>query len=272
MAKKTDKTETAVEATAEPKAKKAAAPKAAKKPKNPKKIAGVGGKRIKAARAGVEAEKAYPLKEALSLVRARASEFPVKFDQTLEVAVNLGVDVKQSDQQVRGTVPMPNGLGKTIRVAVFAKGEKAKEAEKAGAELVGAEDLAEKIEKGESGFDRCIATPDMMAVVGKLGKVLGPRGLMPNPKLGTVTADVVAAIKAAKSGQVEFRTDKAGIVHAGVGKVSFDDKKLLENVQALLKAVNQAKPSGVKGHYVKKITLSSTMGVGVKVDLSTLAA
>ena len=271
MAKKKETTtETAVETT-EPKAKKAAAPKA-KKAKNAKKIAGPGGKRIKAARQGVEAEKAYDLKEALKLVRERASAFPVKFDQTLEVVLNLGVDVKQSDQQVRGTVPMPNGLGKTIRVAVFAKGEKAKEAEKAGAELVGAEDLAEKIEKGESGFDRCIATPDMMAVVGKLGKVLGPRGLMPNPKLGTVTADVVAAIKAAKSGQVEFRTDKAGIVHAGVGKVSFDEGKLLENVQAFIKAVNQAKPSGVKGHYVKKVTLSSTMGVGVKVDLSTLAA
>ena len=266
MAKKKD-TDTA---TTEPKAKKASGPK--KSAKAATKLAGPGGKRIKAARQGVEAEKAYDLKEALTLVRERASSFPVKFDQTLEVSVNLGVDVKQSDQQVRGTVPMPNGLGKTIRVAVFAKGEKAKEAEKAGAEFVGAEDLAERIEKGESGFDRCIATPDMMAVVGKLGKVLGPRGLMPNPKLGTVTNDVTAAIKAAKSGQVEFRTDKAGIVHAGVGKVSFDDKKLLENVQALLKAVNQAKPSGVKGNYVKKVTLSSTMGVGVKVDLSTLAA
>ncbi len=264
------KTENAVEAT-EPKAKKAAAPKA-KKAKAANKIAGAGSKRIKSARAGLDKEVAYGLKEAVALVRARASEFPTKFDQTLEVAINLGLDVRQSDQQVRGTVPMPNGLGKTIRVAVFAKGEKAKEAEKAGAELVGAEDLAEKIEKGESGFDRCIATPDMMAVVGKLGKVLGPRGLMPNPKLGTVTMDVAAAVKAAKSGQVEFRTDKAGIVHAGVGKVSFDDKKLLENVQAFLKAIQQAKPSGGKGNYIKKITISSTMGVGVKVDLASLAA
>jgi large subunit ribosomal protein L1 len=264
------KIETVTEAT-EPKAKKAAAPKA-KKAKSANKIAGPGSKRIKSARAGLDKEVAYGLKEAVALVRTRASEFPTKFDQTLEVAINLGLDVRQSDQQVRGTVPMPNGLGKTIRVAVFAKGEKAKEAEKAGAELVGAEDLAEKIEKGESGFDRCIATPDMMAVVGKLGKVLGPRGLMPNPKLGTVTMDVVAAVKAAKSGQVEFRTDKAGIVHAGVGKVSFDDKKLLENVQAFLKAIQQAKPSGVKGNYVKKITISSTMGVGVKVDLASLAA
>lgn len=263
------KTETTVEETV-----KTAKPKAAKAKKAgaSKKIAGPGSKRVKGARAGISSEQAYALKEAVALIKSRASEFPTKFDQTVEISVNLGVDVKQSEQQVRGTVPMPNGLGKVVRVAVFAKGEKAKEAEKAGAEFVGAEDLAEKIEKGETGFDRCIATPDMMAVVGKLGKVLGPRGLMPNPKLGTVTMDVAAAVKAVKSGQVEFRTDKAGIVHAGVGKVSFDENKILENVQALFKAVTQAKPTSIKANYVKKVTLSSTMGPGVKVDLSTIAA
>lgn len=253
---------------------KAAKPKAskAKSAGASKKIAGPGGKRIKSARQGIDAEKAYALAEAMKLVKARSAEFKVKFDETVEVALNLGVDAKQTDQQVRGVVPMPNGLGKTIRVAVFAKGEKAADAQKAGAELVGAEDLAEKIEKGETGFDRCIATPDMMGVVGKLGKVLGPRGLMPNPKLGTVTQDVAAAVKAAKSGQVEFRTDKAGIVHAGIGKASFSEQHLVENFRAFLKAVNGVKPSGLKGHYIKKVTLSTSMGVGVKVDLTTLAA
>lgn len=272
MAKKKETdTTVATEAAAEPKAVKAKASKA-KKAVPANKIAGPGSKRMKNARQGISAETLYALNDAVKLVKERAAQYATKFDQTVEVAFNLGVDVKQSDQQVRGVIAMPNGLGKAVRVAVFAKGEKAKEAEKAGAELVGADDLAERIEKGETGFDRCIATPDMMAVVGKLGKVLGPRGLMPNPKLGTVTMDVAAAVKAAKSGQVEFRTDKAGIVHAGVAKVSFGEKQILENLQALIKAVSQAKPSGIKGNYFKKVTVSSTMGPGVKVDLSTLAA
>lgn len=227
------------------------------------------GKRIRKAYEAVEAGKAYSLEEALKLVKANAS---AKFDETVEVAVRLGVDPKQSDQTVRGAVAMPSGLGKTVRVAVFAKGDKAEEAKKAGADIVGAEDLMEMIQKGEMNFDRCIATPDMMALVGRVGKLLGPRGLMPNPKLGTVTPNVEAAVKASKSGEVEFRIEKAGIVHAGVGKASFTEKALEANVRALMDALNKAKPSGVKGTYIRKLSLSSTMGAGLDVDLASVAA
>lgn len=223
------------------------------------------GKKRKESLKAVDANKRYALKEAIKIVKTNAR---AKFDETIDVVINLGVDPKQSDQQVRGMISMPNGTGKSVRVAVFARGEKAAEAQKAGAELVGAEDLAEKIEKGEMGFDRVIASPDMMAVVGKLGKVLGPRGLMPNPKLGTVTPNVVEAVKAAKAGQVEFRVEKAGIIHAGIGKASFSEEALYQNIKAILDAVSKAKPTGAKGNYFKKIGLSSTMGVGVKVDIS----
>lgn len=227
------------------------------------------GKRIRNAYTAVEAEKLYSLGEALALVKAGAT---TKFDETVEIAANLGVDAKQSDQAVRGAVAMPNGLGKTIRVAVFAKGDKAEEARKAGADIVGAEDLMEAIQKGEMNFDRCIATPDMMALVGRVGKLLGPRGLMPNPKLGTVTPNVAAAVKTSKSGEVEFRIDKAGIIHAGVGKASFTEQALGENIRALLDALNKAKPSGVKGAYIRKFSVSSTMGPGIAVDVASLAA
>jgi large subunit ribosomal protein L1 len=241
----------------------------AKQAKN-KPVAKTGkGKRMRAALKTVEAEKQYALGEAVELVKSNAK---AKFDETVEIVLNLGVDPKHADQMVRGMIGMPNGIGKTLRVAVFAKGAKADEAKAAGAELVGAEDLADAILKGESGFDRCIATPDMMAVVGRLGKVLGPRGLMPNPKLGTVTADVVAAIKAAKGGQVEFRVEKAGIIHAGIGKASFAVNALVENIKTLVDAVNKAKPAGAKGTYMRKVTLSSTMGPGVQVDIASLAA
>lgn len=225
------------------------------------------GKRMKAALGNVEALKAYQLKEAVSLVKGNAK---AKFDETIEVAINLGVDPKHADQMVRGVVAMPNGIGKTLRVAVFAKGPKADEAKAAGANLVGAEELADEIAKGKMDFDRCIATPDMMGVVGKLGKVLGPRGLMPNPKLGTVTMDVAAAVKAAQGGQVEFRVEKAGIVHAGIGKASFSESALEQNIRALVDAVVKAKPAGAKGTYLKKVALSSTMGVGVEVDVANL--
>jgi len=194
-----------------------------------------------------------------------------KFDETIEIAVNLGVDPRHSDQMVRGMVTLPNGTGRTVRVAVFAKGDNVALAEAAGADIVGAEELAEKVQKGEIDFDRCIATPDMMSVVGKLGKVLGPRGLMPNPKLGTVTKDVAEAVKAAKGGQIEFRVEKAGVIHAGVGKASFSEQALSENISAFVGAINKAKPSGAKGSYLKKIALSSTMGPGVKIDISTLS-
>lgn len=227
------------------------------------------GKRIRKAYATVETEKAYSLAEALKLVKSNAS---AKFDETVDIAVNLGVDPKQSDQAVRGAIAMPAGLGKTVRVAVFAKGDKAEEARKAGADIVGAEDLMEAIQKGEMNFDRCIATPDMMALVGRVGKLLGPRGLMPNPKLGTVTPNVAAAVKTSKSGEVEFRIDKAGIVHAGVGKASFEEKALESNIRALVDALNKAKPAGVKGAYIRRISISSTMGPGLNVDLASLAA
>lgn len=217
----------------------------------------------------VDATKVYPLADAIKLVKSNAT---AKFDETIDVVMNLGVDPKQSDQQVRGMVAMPNGTGKSIRVAVFARGDKAAAALAAGAEFVGAEDLAEKIEKGESAFDRVIASPDMMAVVGKLGKVLGPRGLMPNPKLGTVTPNVAEAVKLAKAGQVEFRVEKAGIVHAGIGKASFSEAQIEQNIRALIDAVSKAKPSGAKGTYIKKIGISSTMGIGLKVDISSATA
>ncbi len=226
-------------------------------------------KRLKAAYAAIEANKAYPLAEAIRLIKANAR---AKFDETVEVAMNLGIDPRHADQMVRGLVSLPNGTGKTLRVAVFARGAKAEEAQAAGADVVGAEDLAEKVQAGEIAFDRCIATPDMMALVGRLGKILGPRGLMPNPKLGTVTMDVKGAVLAAKSGQVEFRAEKAGIVHAGVGKASFPEDKLIENIRAFVDAIQKAKPTGAKGTYVQKVALSSTMGAGIRVDIASLAA
>jgi large subunit ribosomal protein L1 len=226
-------------------------------------------KRMQKARDGLKPGQEYSIEDAVKLVKQRAA---TKMDETVDIAMNLGVDPRHSDQMVRGTVQLPHGTGKSVRIAVFAKDAKAKEAQAAGADIVGAEDLAEKIQKGQMDFDRVIATPDMMAVVGRLGKVLGPRGLMPNPKLGTVTPDVAGAIKAAKGGQVEFRVEKAGIIHAGVGKVSFDEAALAANVRAFADAVIKAKPSGAKGHYVKRVSLSSTMGPGFKIDLASLSA
>src|SRR5256714_3498368 len=224
-------------------------------------------KRFAKASEGLDSTKAYSVEEAVKLVKERAT---AKFDETIEVAINLGVDPRHADQMVRGVVSLPNGTGRKLRVAVFAKGPKADEARAAGADIVGAEDLAEKVQKGDIDFDRCIATPDMMGVVGRLGKVLGPRGLMPNPKVGTVTMDVTQAIKDAKGGAVEFRVEKAGIVHAGVGKASFDERAIAENVRALIDSVIKAKPAGAKGHYVKRISISSTMGPGVKIALDSV--
>lgn len=226
------------------------------------------GKRYTAARETVDRDTFYPLPEAVKLVKTNASS---KFDETIEVAVNLGVDPRHADQMVRGTVSLPHGTGKSLRVAVFAKGDKAVEAEAAGADIVGAEDLMERMQGGELNFDRCIATPDMMAVVGRLGKILGPKGLMPNPKLGTVTMDVKGAVEAAKAGQIEYRVEKAGIVHAGVGKASFSEEAIAENVSTLIDALNRAKPSGAKGTYMKKVSISSSMGPGVRVDLASFA-
>ena len=222
-------------------------------------------KRMKAVYEGIDRDKFYPLAEAVSLIKAGAK---AKFDETVEVAMNLGVDPRHADQMVRGVVSLPHGTGKTVRVAVFARGAKADEATAAGAELVGAEDLMEIIQGGQMNFDRCIATPDMMGVVGRLGKVLGPRGLMPNPKLGTVTMNVAEAVKAAKGGQVQFRVEKAGIVHGGVGRASFTEEQILENIKAFVDAINKAKPSGAKGVYLKKISVSSTMGPGVKLAIA----
>jgi large subunit ribosomal protein L1 len=227
------------------------------------------GKRLRNAKDGIDASSSYALEEAIKLLKARTT---AKFDETIEVAMNLNVDPRHSDQMVRGVVNLPNGSGRTVRVAVFAKGDKAEAAKKAGADIVGAEDLAEQVQKGEINFDRCIATPDMMPLVGRLGKVLGPRGLMPNPKVGTVTPDVAAAVKAAKGGAVEFRVEKAGIVQAGVGKASFSEQALLENIRAFTDAVIKAKPSGAKGTYLKKVAISSTMGPGLRIEPASLSA
>ncbi len=225
-------------------------------------------KRLKAAYATVDRTKSLPLAQAIALVKQNAK---AKFDETVEISMNLGIDPRHADQMVRGLISLPNGTGKTLRVGVFARGAKAEEALAAGADVVGAEDLAEKIQAGEFNFDRCIATPDLMALVGRLGKILGPRGLMPNPRLGTVTMDVKGAIQAAKAGQVEFRAEKAGIVHAGIGKASFPAEKLVENAKAFADAIVKAKPTGAKGTYVQKVALSSTMGPGVRVDVASIA-
>jgi large subunit ribosomal protein L1 len=227
------------------------------------------GKRLESGYEGIDRDAFYDAAQAVKMVKARAK---AKFDETIEISLNLAVDPRKADQNVRGTVMLPNGTGKSLRVAVFAKGERAEEAKAAGADIVGAEDLAEKVQAGQIEFDRCIATPDMMAIVGRLGKILGPRGLMPNPKLGTVTANVGEAVKAAKGGQVEYRAEKAGIVHAGVGKASFTEDALIENVRAFVGAISRAKPSGVKGTFIRKVSLSSTMGPGLKVEISSLAS
>src|SRR6187401_1414734 len=224
-------------------------------------------KRIAKARDGIDPAKAYALDEAVKLVKERAK---AKFDETVEVAMNLGVDPRHADQMVRGVVNLPNGTGRTLRVGVFARGAKAEEAKAAGADVVGAEDLVETVQKGVIEFDRCIATPDLMPLVGRLGKVLGPRGMMPNPKVGTVTPDVAGAVKAAKGGAVEFKVEKAGIVHAGVGKASFTEEALAGNIRAFVDAVVKAKPTGAKGTYLKRVSVSSTMGPGIKLDLATV--
>lgn len=223
-------------------------------------------KRLQAARTAFEGKSDISVEEAVALIKANAA---AKFDETLEIAMNLGVDPRHADQMVRGTVNLPNGTGKTVRVAVFARGAKADEAKAAGADIVGAEDLMDSIMGGKIDFDRCIATPDMMPIVGRLGKILGPRNLMPNPKIGTVTMDVKDAVEAAKGGQVQFKVEKAGVIHAGIGKVSFDDGKLAENVRAFVDAVSKAKPAGAKGSYLKRISLSSTMGPGVSINLDS---
>src|SRR6266446_5012651 len=225
------------------------------------------GKRVLKAREGINREKLYALDEAVKMVKERAK---AKFDETVEIAMNLGVDPRHADQMVRGVVSLPNGTGRTLRVAVFARGAKADEARAAGADVVGAEDLVEKVTAGNIDFDRCIATPDLMPLVGRLGKVLGPRGLMPNPKVGTVTMDVTAAVKGAKGGSVEFRAEKAGIIHAGVGKASFPAEKLVENIKAFADAVSKARPAGAKGTFVQKVAVSSTMGPGVKVEPASI--
>ncbi|MWP37380.1 50S ribosomal protein L1 [Rhodobacter sphaeroides] len=224
------------------------------------------GKRTRSAREAFVGKDLISVEDAVALIKQAAS---AKFDETLEVAMNLGVDPRHADQMVRGVVTLPNGTGKTVRVAVFARGAKADEAKAAGADIVGAEDLMETIQSGKIEFDRCIATPDMMPLVGRLGKILGPRNLMPNPKVGTVTMDVKSAVEAAKGGEVQFKVEKAGVIHAGVGKMSFEADKLAQNVRAFVDAVNRAKPSGAKGTYLKKVSLSSTMGPGVSVDLTS---
>lgn len=226
------------------------------------------GKRLKAAYVDINRDKFYSLADAVKTIKDRAV---AKFDETIEIALNLGVDPRHADQMVRGVVELPHGTGKTVRVAVFAKGDKAEEARKAGADIVGEQDLFDACNAGNMDFDRVIATPDLMGLVGRLGKVLGPRGLMPNPKLGTVTPNVAEAVRAAKAGQVQFRVEKAGIVHAGIGKASFSEDKLAENVKAFVDAITKAKPQGAKGTYIKKVSLSSTMGPGVKLDVATLS-
>ena len=224
-------------------------------------------KRLAAAHKAIDSTKSYSLEDAIKLIKSNSK---AKFDETVEISLNLGIDPRHADQMVRGLTSLPNGTGKTVRIGVFARGAKADEAQAAGADVVGAEDLAEKIQAGEINFDRCIATPDMMGVVGRLGKILGPRGLMPNPRLGTVTMDVKGAVSAAKAGQVEFRAEKAGIIHAGIGKISFDEAKLIENAKALADAIQKARPTGAKGTYLKKASLSSTMGPGIRLDINTL--
>jgi large subunit ribosomal protein L1 len=226
-------------------------------------------KRIRAARATINRTTAYSLNDAVKLLKAAAK---VKFDESIDIAMNLGLDPRQSDQQVRGVVAMPHGLGKTVRVAVFARGDKADIAKKAGADIIGAEELAEQIQKGQMDFDVCIASPDMMAVVGRVGKLLGPRGLMPNPKLGTVTPDVEKAIKAAKSGQVEFKLEKAAIIHAGIGRASFTEAQIADNIRTFIVAVNKARPAGAKGTYIKKVAISSSMGPGIVLDVNDVLA
>ncbi len=228
----------------------------------------VAGKRLKSGYDLIDRNKAYSVNEASKIIKEAAK---AKFDETIEISVSLGVDPRHADQMVRGSVAMPNGTGKTMRVAVFARDAKAEEAKAAGAEFVGAEELAEQIQNGEQGFDRVIASPDMMGVVGRLGKVLGPRGLMPNPKLGTVTPDVAEAVKTAKAGEVQFRVEKAGVIHAGIGKASFDADKIAQNAQAFLDAIQKARPSGAKGTYMKKVTMSSTMGPGIFIDATQIA-
>ncbi|MGI9521076.1 MAG: 50S ribosomal protein L1 [Hyphomicrobiaceae bacterium] len=227
------------------------------------------GKRVRMLRETVDRSKQYDLGDAVKLIKDGAK---AKFDETVDVAMNLGVDPKHADQMVRGVCHLPNGSGRSVRVAVFARGPKADEAKVAGADIVGAEDLVEEVQKGNINFDRCIATPDMMGLVGRLGKVLGPRGLMPNPRVGTVTMDVTEAVAGAKGGAIEFRVEKAGIIHAGVGKVSFTNDQLAENIQAFVEAVNRAKPTGAKGTYIKRVSIKSTMGPGVKVDHSSIAS
>jgi len=227
------------------------------------------GKRLRAARENIDREKLYAIDEAVKLVKERAT---AKFDETVELALNLGVDPRHADQVVRGVCELPNGSGRTVRVAVFAKDAKAEEAKAAGADIVGAEDLMEQVQKGEINFDRCIATPDMMSIVGRLGKILGPRGLMPNPRVGTVTPNVTEAVKSVKGGAVEFRVEKAGIIHAGVGKASFGEDQLIENIRAFVGAVVRAKPTGAKGTFLKRVSVSSTMGVGVHVEPQSVAA
>ena len=224
-------------------------------------------KRLQKIREGIDPTKLVALTDAISLVKERAT---AKFDETVEISMNLGVDPRHADQMVRGVVTLPNGTGRTLRVGVFARGPKAEEAKAAGADVVGAEDLFEKVQAGQIDFDRCIATPDMMPLVGRLGKVLGPRGMMPNPKIGTVTMDVTGAVKGAKGGSVEFRVEKAGIVQAGIGKASFSEEKLVENIKALVDAVSKAKPAGAKGTYLQRVAVSSTMGPGVKVETGTV--
>jgi len=226
------------------------------------------GKRMAAAVENIDRERLYDLTDAVKMVKERAT---AKFDETVEIAINLGVDPRHADQMVRGVVKLPHGTGRSLRVAVFARGSKADEALEAGADVVGAEDLAERVQKGEIDFDRCIATPDTMPIVGRLGKILGPRGLMPNPKLGTVTQDVAQAVADAKGGSIEFRVEKAGIIHSGVGKASFSEEQLVDNLRAFVGAITRAKPSGAKGTYLKRVALSSTMGPGVKIDVASLA-
>ena len=227
------------------------------------------GKRMREAREGIDRKAEYPLADAVKMLKDRSK---VKFDETVEIAIRLGVDPRHADQMVRGVCNLPNGSGRSARVAVFARGAKADEATAAGADVVGAEDLVDKVQAGQIDFDRCIATPDMMPLVGRLGKILGPRNLMPNPKVGTVTMDVKSAVEAAKGGEVQFKVEKAGVIHAGVGKVSFDEAKLAQNIRAFVEAVSRAKPSGAKGTYLKKVSLSSTMGPGVSVDLTSATA